>query len=324
MKYYVSDWNNVLSDVKSKVETVDPIDADALVLWQDVRFSFKDLAESTKKLTNKPVYVVQHGRAASRDYDKPNSFPLIADKFLAWGDADKERMERLGYGTRTEVVGCPLNRYIRPKVAHPEKNVLFIPINTDHEEPENLLVYYELLKLKYGTAQNNLQLLKPKLRDKWELDGQKNVPFHRLTYTNVIAKLLPRHDRNLYHGDVVMSLPSDPKHMELLFNLLANVDCVVTLDESTTEAVAMAMDVPVVCVDIYKYKTLGGQPYDGINLIKTNGAVHCELQDVQDAVMECLQHPDWKREERAQVAAYELSTQKGDVTQNILKAIGAA
>jgi hypothetical protein len=319
MKFHVSSWNNVLDELKARVGSVEPADADAFVLWQDVRGSWKDLVETVKKFTAKPVYVVQHGRGATRDYDKPNKFTVLADKFLAWGQADYDRMVKLGHGDKTEIVGCPLLKFKKEKVAHNEKVVLFIPVNADHEQRENLLVYYELLKLQYSQAQKGLR----EPIKVWGDENVINVPFVSLSRLNVIAKLLPRHDKNLYHGQTFTSNPDDPRHMTFLFDLLANVDCVVTLDESTTEALAMACDVPVVHCDIFQWKKLGGADYSGIEKFRTEGALHCDLEHLNEAVMRSLEDPAYLRTERAAVAERELGISKGDATENIMKIIGA-
>ena len=79
MKAFVQDFNNVLSDVKSRVNLVrDPREADVLILWQDVRGSMRTLCDINQEYMKKPVVVVQHGRGATRDYLEPNNFKLLS------------------------------------------------------------------------------------------------------------------------------------------------------------------------------------------------------------------------------------------------------
>jgi len=310
MKVHFSDWNNVLQDCVKIAGNCDPLDADALVLFNDVRGSYKDIAEVAKK-AGKKVYVVQHGRAATRDYKQ---FPLIADKFLAWGKADLERMTQLGYGDRTEIVGCPItSRILKPR-PHDGKYVVFIPINTNKEEPENLQVYYKLLELKYQSAGLKLANLQRVLAEKWE----KGKQFKDISDINVVAKLLPRHEQQLYHGDTFVSNPDDPRHSEYLFEILSMADCVVTLDESSTEILVMAADIPVVCCDIFEYRDF----MKGIDKITTDGVYHCDLESLNTTVKTALRTPAHKQKERAAIVEHELSVSLGDATQNILRAIG--
>src|SRR5437762_5449070 len=170
MKYYVSSFNGILDDFKELVKPhlTTPREADAWVWWQDVQGSYGDLIKACKKAGYyKPTFTVQHGRAATLDYGPPNNFPFLSDYFLTWGKSDYDRMVSLGYGNRTHIVGCPLNTHIKPKVPHSEKVILFVPVNTGKEEPENIATYYELLKLKYSKAQIKVLDNSLRLKDNW-------------------------------------------------------------------------------------------------------------------------------------------------------------
>ncbi len=327
MKWYVADFNGVLSDLKERVKDklATPRDADVWCFWQDVLGSFKDLLQTAKALgVSKPTYTVQHGRAATLDYDKPNSFPLISDRYLCWGTSDFERMSRLGYADRTTIVGCPLNNLIRPKVAHREKVVLFVPVNTGKEEPENIAAYYELLKLRYHKAQVTVLDHKEELKDRWGFNKAINVSFNTLAQGfDVVAKLLPWHDKNLYHGSTLTGYQDLKKNNEMVFNLLRNVDLVVGIDEGCTEIYAYAHDVPVIIVDGFKYRQHknDGRKYENMDIYRTEAAVHTDLAGLADAVQYALDHPEHKREERRRVAEAELGLSYGDATANIIKAI---
>src|SRR5437868_6673705 len=155
MKWAIADYNGILTDLKEKVKDKlsSPREADVMVTWQDCAGSYRDLFEAFKQTGyQKPVYCVQHGRGSTLDYGAPNNWPLLADKYLCWGDSDVRRLSSLGYAEKAIKVGCPLNTKIKSKVPHKEKVVLFVPVNTGKEEPENIAVYYELLKIKYDKA----------------------------------------------------------------------------------------------------------------------------------------------------------------------------
>lgn len=324
MKFYFNDWNNLMTDLKAAVgpeNLASPADADVMVMYADTRGPLRELAERSKMM-GKKVYVIQHGRAASRDYQAPLNAKLIADKYLCWGDADLERMKRLGYEDRTVLVGCPLLKKLRPKVQHSEKNVLFIPVNSDHEQPENLLVYYELLKHSISSAQSFLAENAEALHESWDWNRRKGVAYSDMCDYTLIAKVLPSHAKLLYHGNVIESHPGSPTHMEQVFDILSNVDCVVSLDESTTEILAMAMDVPVLVCDEFRWRKLGGSDYSDVELIRTPAASRSKLHNLTYMVDEILMHPETNREERANVAQWELGIGKGDAVQNILREIG--
>jgi len=326
MRLYIADFNGVLTDLKEKYKAhlVSPRDADAWILWQDVRGSYSDLIKASKAYYPKPVYCVQHGRGATSDYAEPNKMPLLADKFLCWGSSDYDRMCNLGYKERTHIIGCPLNPAIAPKVLHKEKIVLFVPISTGKEEPENIAIYYELLKLRYHKAQIKILDNRVSLKDKWGFDDKRGVSFREINTTfDVIAKLLPWHERSLYHGNVVTGFQDSPTNNQLVFNLLRNVDLVVGLDEGTTEIFAYAHDIPVVICDGFKYRQYNedAKNYTLIEGYKTKAATHCSLRDLAETINQELEHPERLKKERLEVAEAEMGLSYTNPTENIMRII---
>lgn len=326
MRYYVSSYNGVLDDLKKRVvsQLATPREADAWVVWQDVQGSYGDLIETAKKYYNKPVFCVQHGANATSDYDAPNSFKFRADRFLCWGTHDYERMCRLGYKDRTVIVGCPLNANIKPRVGHSEKVVLFVPVNTGKEEPENLAVYYELLKIKYHKAQTKLLANRVGLKDKWGFNDKRGVAFNELsTEMDVISKLLPWHDKALYHGNTVSNYQDLSKNNSLVFDLIRNVDVVVMLDEGSAAISAYGHGVPVIVVDSFSYRQhkADGRTFSVMDTYKTKAAWHVPLEGLAEALDYQLAHPEFMAEERKEVAEAELGISYGDATQNILRYI---
>jgi hypothetical protein len=324
LNWYVGDYNGILTDLKQQVKLATPRDADVWVTFQDCQGSYKDLITSSKQLgLGKPVYTVQHGRGSTTDYAAPNSMALNCDKYLCWGLSDYERLSALGYKDRAAIVGCPLNIHIRPKVQHREKVVLFIPVNTGKEEPENIATYYELLKLRYNKAQVKVLQHKTDLKKKWGFNDKINVSFNELSEGfDVVAKLLPWHDKSLYHGSVVKGFQDTPHNNQILFNLLRNVDLVVGMDEGTTEMFAYGHDVPVIIAEGFKYHQHpdGRTPVE-IEGYRTPAATHVQLSDLSAAIEYSLSHPEHLREERKAVAERELGTSYGDATANIIKLV---
>lgn len=326
LKFYIADFNGILTDLKIKLasQLTSPREADVWIVWQDVLGSYGDLIKTAKQYYNKPVYVVQHGRAATLDYGPPNSFPLTADKFLCWGQSDYDRMCSLGYKGRVEIIGCPLNSKIKPKVKHPEKVALFVPVNTGKEEPENIAAYYELLKLKYNKAQFKVIEHKADLKNNWGFDKKMNVQFNELAADfDVVAKLLPWHASHLYHGNTLMGYQDDPKNNDTNFSLLRNVDLVIGLDEGCTEVYAYGHDVPVITVDGFVYRQHGhdGREYELMDTYRTKASTHVPLSGLQEAVDYALSHPDHLKAERAEIAEAELGLSYGNAVENIIRIV---
>lgn len=327
LRFYIADFNGMLTSLKQKLagHLTTPREADVWICWQDIQGSYGDIISNMKKLgISKPVYVVQHGRGATFDYGPPNNFKLNADKFLCWGLHDYENMCKLGYKDKVKIVGCPLNPQILPLVKHEEKVVLFVPVNTGKEEPENIAVYYELMKLKYEKAKCKVLNFKDVLKDHWGFNRQQNVKFNELVKDfDVVAKLLPWHDQQLYHGSILRGFQDHPSNMHTVFSLLRNVDAVVGLDEGTTEIFAYGHNVPVIVVDGFKYRQ---HDYTGINYnivdpYRSEASTHVSLSDLQSALDYALLHPEHKQQERKIEAERQLGLSYGDPISNILRVI---
>jgi hypothetical protein len=297
MKIYTASHNGVLDEYKSQVEYASPLNADKLVIWQDCVGSFGELVKHTKKFFPKPVLTVQHGRRSSRDYDAPLHRPFQSDKFLAWGKWDYDNMTRMGFPA--EIVGCPLNSWIKPKVAHKEKVILFVPVSTGKEEPDNIRVYNELLKMKIDKVSESLVSKYEELRGKWD---HETVTRNSLTDNfTIVTKVL---DHKFYAEGVIKGFQDSARNNRTLFNLLRNVDLVVGLDEGTTELFAVAHDVPVIIVDGFEYRWQEGVK---VKPPVTEGMTHVNLAGLRDAVEYALAHPEHLRTERAAIAENEMS-----------------
>lgn len=301
MKIYTSSYNGVLDEYKSQINYASPLDADKLVVWQDCSGSFKDLVTSCKRFFPKPIYTVQHGRRASRDYGAPLKKSFNSDKFLAWGKWDYDNMAQLGY--KAEIVGCPLNTWIKPKVTHKEKVVLFLPVNSGKEEPDNILVYNELLKLKLSKTQEGIIKNYDTLKKNW---NKNNITRHTLSDNfTIVAGNLPWHDQKFYTEGVIKCYQDSAKSQRILFDMIRNSDVVVSTDEGTAALFSIAHDVPVIVVDGFKYKWQ--ECNEEIAVTKTPGIWHCDLDTLQEAVNFALSHPEKFREERRFIAENEMS-----------------
>jgi hypothetical protein len=316
VKIYTASYNGILDEYKNQVTYASPLDADAIVTWQDCSGSPSRLIEMSRKFFPKPVYTMQHGRRASRDYDAPLNRPFQSDKFLCWGKWDYDNMVRMGLPA--EIVGCPLTPLIRGKVRHEEKIILFIPVNTGKEEPDNIRVYNELLKMKLDKVTAGLTANYDKLRDQW---NSEDLTRHTLADNfTIITKVLPWHDHKFYSEGVIKGFQDSARNNQSLFELLRNVDLVVGLDEGTSELFAIAHDVPVIVVDGFEYRWKEGKT----QIPHTPGMAHCKLDELQSAIEYTLMYPDQLKEQRLMTAENELSILSiTDPVSRIHKAIGS-
>lgn len=320
MKAYISDFNNILLNVRRRVETVsDPRQADILILWQDVRGAMKTLCDINKNYTNKPVIIVQHGRGATRDYLPPNSFPLLADKICVWGETEAERVRQAGYSNdRIAITGSPLTFYTRNPIARQDsakgkRIITYTPVITSHEEVFNIEVALELRKIEYTIAQETLRKNYGSLKNMWhswcvdpEVATENQIPFellHKDFYP--IHKLTDIHDEKLYHGEHIKTTVTHAKHLETSHIILSNSDCVLGIEEGTFQLMATAMGIPTVIVDGFEYGDYGGVKDYKVEKIHTEATAFCQLQDLRQTIEDELNHPEKRKDARESVTRNE-------------------
>ena len=330
MKIYLADFNSILAPVRDKFDiTDDAREADCFLIWQDVRGDMKELCRINKEYLHKPVVVVQHGRAATNDYLKPNAFPMQADKFCCWGIKDYERLERAGYADRAVITGSPLVSFIKPTENHDGKNIVFIPVVTGHEEPENIIAYWKLKSIELSKSAENVKKNFDKLKEHWnawEVEPtsatEGSIPYYNFNKEwRLIAKLTAIHDKRLYLGDVISTVQVNKTHLPDCISLLQVTDCVVGMEEGPFQLLAMAMGVPCVMVDGFKYKNYGGIDYSSVEMVKTKGVRRVELSEIEKTIDEELTNPDALKSEREQVVRDELWDGKTDPITNIINVV---
>jgi hypothetical protein len=332
VKVYYQDFNNVLSFLKKRedIEIVeDARDSDCIVLWQDVRGYLQELAEINKEYMHKPLVVVQHGRAATNDYLAPNNFKCLADKVCCWGERDRLRLVKAGYPDVGVVTGSPLVPYLTEREKHDGKNVVFVPIITTHEEPDNILAYWKLKQIELGKSSLRLKKSYDNLRDAWnawEVEPtsatEGSIPYYNFNKDwRLIAKITYLHDKRLYMGDVVQTLQSNKNHMSDCIKLLSLSDCVVGLEEGTFQLLAMAMGIPCVMVEGFQYKELGGIDYSTVDMVKTKAVRRVNLSEIEETIDKELANPDALKEEREKVLRNEFWDGKTDPIENIINVI---
>lgn len=352
MKVFLENYNGVLDLVQDQLEesheiTTNPHEADIFVLWQDVRGDFLQLSEIVIYHLKKPLVVMQHGRGAVRDYGSPNKFKLLADIIMVWGESEKARL--LSYGIpedRIEVVGCPmLPRFKKVKRQTPGKNVLFVPVISSKEEPENILVFAALKKweseklidnitvrfdeLKKSWAWQNEEYKMVKLPDGtlekrlWSRDVRPIVP-RWATYEQglINVKLAGVHDPFQYQAPQINTPQNHPNLIDDLTEMLPNIDAMVCLEEGTMQLFAAYLDIPIIHADIFKYENYGGcKDYDLVEKIKTKSCYRTtNINKIGEMLDNAIKHPEQLSSYRKLVCEQEGGTNlKGDPNARIIE-----
>ena len=319
MKAYISDYNNILLELSKRVERVeDARDADVIITWQDVRGAMNELALMNKTYMQKPLVVVQHGRGATRDYLPPNKFPLIANKICVWGQTEADRMDKAGYLDKTVITGSPLTYYTRN--AEPmgddglqNRIILFMPVITSKEEPENVRVFYKLKQIEYDYAMKRIQEHYKPLKaawKSWQVDEncatESNIPYDLFRKDFfLMSKLTDVHDKLLYHGPQVKNSVAHVTHLETLMKLLINSSCVIGMEEGTAHLLCAAVGTPCVILDNFEYGDYGGVKNYKTEIIKTKASAFCKLDDIEKTIMNEIKNKGSRQKAREEVVRNE-------------------
>ncbi len=271
-KIFHVEHNGILEDIIPHFEVVKDIEAsDVVVLWQDVVGWCKSYAHLAKSLKKK-IVVIQHGVGAVDDYGPPLHYELLADKICVWAPNDIDMLKRFGINKKKyELTGTTIWSHLRPREKHEGINVLFKPAHWDVEVEENYMIRDALRKIKG---------------------------------INVTTKT---HEcQNLANGDfdnVVFSNREEPGHLDICADVMAQADVIVGAgSEGTMGLMAYSQDIPVVVPDIWKPRMFLNGPTPEM---KNTEACHkIELKDLESAIHNAVDHPEYKREERKHVAEY--------------------
>jgi len=331
-KLYVHNWNGILTNLKKMTKDfrfVEDINKyDAIVAWQDEKGPHRELALFNRKFYKKPFIVVQHGRGCTRNYGPPENQELLADKFCCWGQEDYDRMVKYGYKDRIVITGCPLLNRAIPKEPHEGKNILFVPVITDHEDPNNIITLWELKKLELSHAQDVVRKHKSDLMKSWDRglitpgakDPKEDYWLYTIPYNDInknwrlISKIIGIHDKDLYFSPHVQTRPGEENHTEECVKLLAKTDVVVCVEEGTFQVLAMAMDIPIIVVKGFELLLYGGVDYSKGDRIAvhTEATEWVELSDLDNAIQRELDNPGRLSKERKEVIKREF----GDISSN--------
>jgi hypothetical protein len=345
LRVYCLNYNGVLDGVMSELHrrgqlTDNYHSADICLTWQDVRGDARQFTHLMRNRLKKPVFVMQHGRGATRDYLPPNSFEAKADGYFVWGESEKKRLLKAGVAeSRIHVVGCPLFKRLVRKQPKDGINVLYAPVISSKEEPENLLVHLELKKWEANNTQRYLRENFKRLKGGWATEntimrGDKvwkreiipTVP-RGIIYSNglVNVKLSSVHDMNQYQSPLIVTRQDDPAHVNVVADVLSKTDVLVCLEEGTMQLMAYAMDIPTICLDIFKYGEYGGvKDYDKVETIRTSAAYWIkDLNTLGRTIDHALSHQAELRKARIKVCEDEGGAHLPDPDLAVISALEA-
>ncbi|MFA7301099.1 MAG: hypothetical protein WC069_02230 [Candidatus Shapirobacteria bacterium] len=264
-KIYLSDHNQVLADIEDSFEIVDDwMDADAVVVWQDVRGELVNIVAQSN-LMGIPTFVMQHGLRASREYLPEYGKELLSQRIMVWGPQDKVRMIKSGVEPeRIVVTGTTILDHLKPKQKHAGINVLFVPLHWDKEIEENYEVANILNQIK------DIRVL-TKLVDGQRIENYKNV---------------------------ILSNRDDKNHLDKITNILKDIDVLVSLSESTMEFMAYYLDIPVVVVNNWRPKKFLDYEVLNINKDISNACEVTDINSLEKVLKNVIENPGKKSKER--------------------------
>jgi hypothetical protein len=231
MKVFLNNFNGILDDLIPAIGqnlTADWKEADVVVLWQDVMGELENIASQAKAM-GKKVIVAEHGLLSINDYIPPLRRPLVADKFMAWGNWTKDwLLEKTDIDPQKIVVtGTLLTNKIISRRKHPDKRVLFAPRHWNGEIQENIDVANELKGCKY----------------------------------TVFSKILKGENDPASYPNPLSTDRQGLNHIDTCFDVLSWADVVVGIGEGTFGALTHLMDIPYISVDNWRQKDLLGKTY---------------------------------------------------------------
>ena len=309
MKVLVNHWNNVLYDVHDKlverghsvVTSPDylnkPEDIDVAVFWNETHTggrdnwkSWRECIEDFKKRGIRTV-LVQHGRRGTSRIFPPFNEKLICDVVCVWGKDDKKRLASVGTPIdRIIVTGTPIFKHLKPRVKEDKLTVVYCPEHWESGEIDENLCVAGILR--------------------------------RLKDVKIITKLLEgEHNVNWYDNPVI-SNRNKVGHLEAVADVISKADVIVTLVDGTFELLAQSLDIPIILAGIWVSKDCGGDPrYKNYNRIYSDAVHKVKFDEINDAVMNAIKHPEHLREERKKIIVADGGTDIEDPAMEIVKVI---
>jgi hypothetical protein len=285
MKIVILRWNNITFDIEEELKrrgheviAAKMINEDELkkfdvfVTWNEAETSgARDYIRYCNANGIRTV-LLQHGRRGSSRVYPPFNEELLSQKVCCWGENDKKRFLSFGIpDMRLKVTSTPIFKYLKPRENHEGINVVFSPEHWDTDVVENQIVAAQLRKLKG---------------------------------VNIITKCLKGEHLENFYDNPVFSKREEKGHLEKVADVLKTADLVIGISESTFELMAQILDIPVIISDIWIPRPCSGD--ERYLVYKRQYSNACErikdIDGLNKAIYKRLKHPEFLKEERAQVA----------------------
>ena len=294
MRLFIQNWNNIATDLLANLdkfgfkETRDILEADKVITWNDVMPDQIFLIEFAHK-RKIPVIVLQHGSKGTSKYYPPFNQKVLVDKICVWGEGMRTRLLEIGTPeAKVEVTGTTIFSHLEPKVKHEGINIIFSPEHWEKDIPENRDTATKLKKLKG---------------------------------VNIFTKILPMHNK-WWYDNPILSDRNDPKHFEIIADLLAKTDLVVGIMEGTFELLAQSLDIPIVIMKDWKPKPIGDDDrYLKYSKRLSVASKETTLKDLTSTIEQQLKNPDELKEQRRLEAINEGGINIENPLGNIMKVI---
>ena len=271
-KIYSTEHNGVMEDINKHFTVVQNIEeAEVVVLWQDVVGFCKSFAHLAKSM-GKKIVVIQHGLSAVDDYGPPNFYELLADKICVWSQNDVDMLKMFKISPKKyELTGTTIWSHLKPKEKHEGVNVLFKPAHWDTELEENFIIRDALRHIKGINVTTKIH----------ESQRLGSDDFDNIVFSN----------REL------------PGHLDICGEVLAKTDIMVGIaSEGTLGLLGYGKDIPLIIPDIWQPKRFLNASTPEMKYSEACQLV--KLEDLEKAIKNAIEHPEFKREERARVVEY--------------------
>lgn len=232
---------------------------DCMITWTDYPQDAKMMSLAMLQ-HGVPVFMVQHGRRAMRDYWTNLGQPTSLACFV-WGEKDKEDA-LIGKWAPEQVfrVGAPWFFY-RPQ-----------------RQEERGLVVYDVPHWNIDTVE---------AKKTWT--ALKSIPGIR-----AVAKMIAPSEQkqNNYLGEQCLTYRNEPGHIEATYDLLKRASAVVCMMESTLELMAISLGVPVIHVEGFKHKELAGTWQGVEDTMPGKGSFSCDLGGLAKTLTLAFKSPE--------------------------------
>ena len=286
MNIQAFNWNNILTDIVPELRKRGHLveehrnnthpsgweNFDVIIMWNESKATGAYEFIKKAKQAGKKTILMQHGRRGTSRIFPPFKELPISDLVCVWGENDKQNLIEAGVSEeKIKITSSPIFSYLKSRVKHSGKNVVFVPEHWDKEVEENLIIANQL----------------------------KNVKG-----VNIITKCLENEHNISWYQNPVVSNRMQSNSLEIGAEVLSKADLLVSVSESTFELFAQILNIPVLIADIWQPKACNGDDrYKEYKRIYSNACTREKnIFNIGNKIKEILKNPDKLKNERKNIA----------------------